>query len=550
MTAKSSKGRRQFLKNMALTGAGLLTLPLANISKTFASSKQLLRMYGLSPNVAHHIRDTQAQKPTVFKQADIVIVGAGVSGLSAARHLYQNGVKDFIFLEAESRKGGNACWGENDLSAYPWGAHYLPILTKESDFLKPLLEEANAITGYDQNGRPFYNKDYLLSEPKERMLIHGQWQNGFVPDVGVPDEDKKQIQRFFEFMHTYMVKTDSDGRFVFSLPVAKSSQDKLYLSLDKMTMKQFLEQHQFNSAYLQWYVDYCCRDDYGAGIEHVSAWAGVHYFAARRQASANAGEDAILTWPQGNGFLVEQMAKPFKDKFYYNHLVHGITPTNEGVEIVGVNANDHQLFGVKAKQVILALPSYIIKKLLKPNVPSRYQQLKSNLNYSPWIVANVRLDTTMLRQDTPLAWDNISFDNRSVGYVHAKHQTKRNKRESVVTYYRPMDDMMPSLSRQYMVSRSTEQWQQYVLNDLESMHTGISEAINDIQLRLLGHAMIRPEPGVITQLLALQNNRSDGPFYYCHTDMSGVSLFEEAFWQGLQTAKVVIKDRAKLSLAV
>ena len=32
---------------------------------------------------------------------------------------------------------------------------------------------------------------------------------------------------------------------------------------------------------LRWYIDYCCRDDYGAGAAQVSAWAGLHYFASR-----------------------------------------------------------------------------------------------------------------------------------------------------------------------------------------------------------------------------------------------------------------------------
>jgi len=30
-------------------------------------------------------------------------------------------------------------------------------------------------------------------------------------------------------------------------------------------------------AYLRWYVDYGCRDDYGAPASATSAWAGVHY---------------------------------------------------------------------------------------------------------------------------------------------------------------------------------------------------------------------------------------------------------------------------------
>ena len=38
-------------------------------------------------------------------QADVVIIGAGIAGLSCARHLSKNNVT-FIVLEADSRIGG------------------------------------------------------------------------------------------------------------------------------------------------------------------------------------------------------------------------------------------------------------------------------------------------------------------------------------------------------------------------------------------------------------------------------------------------------------
>lgn len=40
------------------------------------------------------------------KHVEIVIIGAGMAGLSAANHLMQNGRSDFLILEARSRIGG------------------------------------------------------------------------------------------------------------------------------------------------------------------------------------------------------------------------------------------------------------------------------------------------------------------------------------------------------------------------------------------------------------------------------------------------------------
>ena len=38
-----------------------------------------------------------------IKTADVVIVGAGISGLAAADQLYRNGINDFVILEASGR---------------------------------------------------------------------------------------------------------------------------------------------------------------------------------------------------------------------------------------------------------------------------------------------------------------------------------------------------------------------------------------------------------------------------------------------------------------
>lgn len=40
------------------------------------------------------------------KKHNVIIIGAGMAGLSAANHLMKNGLKDFRILEARGRIGG------------------------------------------------------------------------------------------------------------------------------------------------------------------------------------------------------------------------------------------------------------------------------------------------------------------------------------------------------------------------------------------------------------------------------------------------------------
>ena len=55
----------------------------------------------------------------------MVIVGAGVSGLSAARHLCLNGICDVTILEAENRIGGRLYTDEIDGVLIERGAGYI-----------------------------------------------------------------------------------------------------------------------------------------------------------------------------------------------------------------------------------------------------------------------------------------------------------------------------------------------------------------------------------------------------------------------------------------
>lgn len=83
-------------------------------------------------------------------------------------------------------------------------------------------------------------------------------------------------------MDGFRDRKDSSGRYYFAIPVGDSSKEDEAQQLDKIVFKDWLSQHNFTSEELLWLLDYSCRDDYGLGIKYVSAWAGIHYFAGRK----------------------------------------------------------------------------------------------------------------------------------------------------------------------------------------------------------------------------------------------------------------------------
>ena len=113
--------RKQFISSVALAALSL-NLPSCSYKKKIGG-----RVVGASAKTGHLLRDRKFGPPSVVKNHDIVIIGAGVSGLSAARRLNQEGLHDFVVLDLEQHTGGNSAFGKNEISAFPWGAHYVPI---------------------------------------------------------------------------------------------------------------------------------------------------------------------------------------------------------------------------------------------------------------------------------------------------------------------------------------------------------------------------------------------------------------------------------------
>lgn len=534
------KKKRLLLKTLLGVGIGALAWPFVQHLPLLRRSSTKIQMHGTSPEIAHHILRKDFPSPSSTVHHDVVIIGSGVAGLSAARYLNRNGIKDFSILELEAIVGGNSAWGENILTQYPWAAHYLPIPSEQSDFLYEFLKEENIITGFNAKGDPFYNELYLCHDLQERLYLNGLWQEGLVPENGLTSKDKAEITRFLALMKAYKYAKGKDDRFAFSIPLAFSSQDEHYLKLDTISMAQFLKDQNFHSPYLLWYINYCCRDDYGAGIDVISAWAGIHYFASRRAKSANSAPDAILTWPQGNGFLVQRLAKDFLAQITTHALVYELSPLQEKFSVKYFDPIQQQSTEIIAKAVIIAIPRFIGKVICHNDFQQNFKGI-DQFEYSPWLVANLHLKSLPKSEGAPLAWDNVSFYSESVGYVSALHQSLKVHKEGMLTYYLPLDKESPAEARKKALARSPEDWKKMIQHDLRSFHPDLDDHLEHIDARVFGHAMIRPATNLIWGKARTSLKRGQNGLFFAHSDMSGISLFEEAFWQGLTTAQEVVK---------
>src|SRR4029453_11817727 len=312
----------------------------------------------------------------------IVIVGGGIAGLSAAWRLHQRGVTDFVVLEMETRAGGNARWGEHEISRYPWAAHYVPIPGPDASELRTFFRDLGVLEGDS------WIEQAVCFAPQERLYIHGRWQEGLEPQVGPTARDRDQFARFDERMRAFR----ETGAF--TIPSSRGRRTLAHApeiaALDTLSMAAWLDREGFDSPYLRWWVEYGCRDDYGALLSNVSAWAGVHYHASRPL-----DEKGPLTWPEGNGWIARRLLERL-DGYVETSVMVERLERNGRVWIVTA---DNAVW--TTENVIYAAPAFLLPHLSDGGYSFH------EFEYSPWLTANLVLDRWPRSSGVEPAWDNV-----------------------------------------------------------------------------------------------------------------------------------------------
>ncbi|MBL8234973.1 MAG: FAD-dependent oxidoreductase, partial [Bryobacterales bacterium] len=310
----------------------------------------------------HQLRDRVAfAKPRAQVRVPVVIAGGGMAGLCAAWRLDKRGFRDFVVLEMEKQAGGNSRWGENEVSAYPWAAHYLPVPNKESVLVREICREFGLL---DQQGN--WEERHLCHSPQERMFLHGRWQEGLEPEIGVTRAQRDQYRRFDDKMRQFRESRQ------FTIPMDSGAKPS---PLDRLSFEQWMRAEGFDSPYLHWYADYGCRDDYGSRARDTSAWAGIHYFAAREHE-----ERGPLTWPEGNGWLTRKLLAKLGKHVRTDAMVTSIRRKNR---LLHVEAGETEYL---TQAVIWGAPTFLLQ-YVSEEAPDC-----GGLTYSPWITANLTLD--------------------------------------------------------------------------------------------------------------------------------------------------------------
>ncbi len=508
---------------------------------------------GVSQEAGHILREDKLPQydGSPVKKVHTLIAGGGVAGLSAARGLRMQGMEDFVLLDLESEAGGNARGGSTAGITHPLGAHYLPVPSDSASEVQDFLDELGLRKRI--SGRWVYDEKALCHSPQERLYFNGAWHDGLLPTQGISAATQTQYERFAKLVVQWQ------GTGAFSVPLKENFKQKLLLAgintaQSATVFIAYLNSQGLTDPHLRWYLDYCCRDDYGAGIDTVSTFAGMHYFAARHGFSAPgmqaSDKDGVLTWPQGNGFLTQALAAPLKERLQTQQLILRIEEGKSDVVIDALDLLSRRVQRYSAQRCIVALPLHVASRLIA-NAPDFLKAAAANVTHSSWWVANIHIDAPLHDNGHGAfpSWDNVIYGGQGLGYVDAMHQSTRSAPDAtVLTYYQA--EGAGKEPRQALLKSTWTQLRDRAIAEIAIAHPDITRRTQQINITRYGHAMAVPTPQFISQIgqqpayllrealskskqYAARHTPSTQRLRFAHSDWSGISVFEEAFTRGL-----------------
>jgi glycine/D-amino acid oxidase-like deaminating enzyme len=500
--------RRKFLQSTSAALIGLSIKGDRAISGRFVNDSFAL---------GHQLRErANPPQPTQIVKCAVVIVGGGIAGLSAAWRLHKRGFTDFILLEMNDQAGGNSRWGENEITAYPWAAHYVPVPGAKAVYVRELFEDLGVL----KNGH--WEERALCFSPQERLFLYGKWQEGIEPAIGLTPADREQFRRLEDRIQTFR----ASGSFTVPMELGLSPSSA---RLDQISFAEWLGSQRMDSPVLNWYMNYCCRDDYGATTGNTSAWAGIQYFASREPE-----EKGPLTWPEGNGWIVRRLLERLGSFVRTNRMVRRISQRGKHFSVLAGDSEYQSEF------VIFAAPTFLAPYLVEGMPPLH------DFEYSPWLTANLTLEHLPDSNPSDPSWDNVFMESPTLGYVDATHQSLRSHIDRTVwTFYWALANGSPAENRQLLLDQDWNYWKEAILHDLERVHRDIRQCVSRIDVMRLGHAMARPKVGAIFSAERRNLARSQGRLLYANSDLSGFSIFEEAQHRGVTAADKVLGQVAR-----
>lgn len=466
--------RRDFIKYVV---AGSITAgcPI-DLSLLHAETMPAPAVDGEENTICHQIRDGKKfLRPQVSARHDFIIVGGGISGLTAAYLLRDH---DFLLLEKEPHFGGNAYVMDYQGMAYATGSAFIWSGDDAYPFAKEIGLEPLPVNNWDGS------------------IIKGE----FVPDTWGEGLDKlpyaasvrESFKKFKKEMLAIDLKKRSD---LWGVPFSK-----------------FMKSHA--PEVKQWWDTYG-PSNWGATSDDTAAMVGI---GELQGSASDTRQDIRYTWPGGNGAISKRLTELLLANSA-DHMLAGATTVSvipERQEVRVTYMQGRELKAVAAKAVIMASPKFITRRLVQ-GLPEKQSEAMHRIRYIPYPVVNLIFDKPVFNKGYDTWCPGNTFTDFIVADWVVRNQPGYQQKYNILTCYTPMKEE----DRGYLLTEgSTRKVAARVLADFQKLFPGSNVDPVEVHIYRRGHPLYMSTPGLYTQTQPVVRHPMDRIFF-ANTDSEG-----------------------------
>lgn len=496
--------RRDFLKKAGMAGLGICAAGLVD------GCGKLLSSHG-GPSYAvpdwtgdnfvpmHRIRDGHApQAPPPSRKADLVIVGAGISGLTCAYYMKD---ADFLLLEREPITGGNAKGGDYLGVPYSIGAAYMVVMEKPFTTLYSQL---------GLNIKPVIHPDDTDFEDGKFVAF-----------------DRGKVAKSFVRFRNYLQKLGNGPDFPQTI-IQQSSAEAL--KLDGVSFYDFLSKDYPDLIPA---IDAYCYSSLGGGVRNVSAYAGINFYSEIAQ--------DIYAFPGGNSFVAKRLAEEVS-KAGANRILTGVSVfrvAQDGDRVLVSYFDNSTLtpVTVECKAAIVSAPYFFASRILA-GWPSKEGTFMRSFQYNSYLVANLCFDRRVFSG----GYDNWTPGNQVfTDFIPADYASQGNgpppgtSGPYVLTVYAPFRDAMAG--RYALLQGDKEAFAAKILGSIGNFVSFPPGSLKEIRLTRYGHQVLTSRVGLVRGLLGMK--KQVGRVILSHSDGQGMAAIESAIAEAVTAVEQV-----------
>jgi monoamine oxidase len=461
MGEQMSHTRREFIRYVVAgsvaSGCPVDTALLPAPDSTPSPSKPTVapRVEGEHFEICHQVRDGHHfDLPTATAKTEIVIVGGGVAGLSAAYFL---GGKDWLLLEKEDHFGGNAYQEEFDGQPFATGSAYAyhgdegDLLASELGLKLPMVNMPDPT---------LVNKTY----------VPDTWKTG-ITQLPYPKEIVASFLKFREDVLKMKIK-------------------------ERMAELDSLPFSKFTAAYApevqQWW-DIYGPSNWGATTPDTSAYVGL--YNANDLFTGGDGKRAIL--PGGLGCithkLVEILQPQYKERMLGEAAVIAAVQEKESVNVTYLR--EGKLTTVSAKVVLMCTPKHITSRIVQ-GLPAEQRTAMRRTRFAPYPVVNLIFDKPVYNRGYDNWCPGNSFTDFIVADWTVRNDTGYNQKNNILSFYTPLREefrstLLDEANCQTLAAR--------VLTDFQKILPEFNVDPVEVRIYRRGHPMFISAPGQYTK---------------------------------------------------